>query len=482
MRRLEANGAFTVDDILGINIPGLSDEDSQTLRQLLAIWKERLPKNLKRSLYYDAEQAFKDLGIALPPNMRNLKYVLGWPTKAVKEPAQRSVFEGFRRPGVDDPFELGETLVRNQFDLELGQGIISAYKHGCAFASVTKGLEGEPDVMIRFHAADVSAAIWDRRARRVKAAVTIGALHQEMPLDIVLFLPDKVVRATRTKTSKWQSVVIPNTLGVCPVVPITYDPQLGQPFGRSRITNAVMNLGDMGVRTSARMEGNAEFYSAPKIALLGVDEDAFDSSHSAKWSMAIDRILAMSRDEDGNIPSLTQLTQASMQPHSEMLRTLASAFAAETNLPLSSLGVLHDNPSSAEAINASERDLVRLVRHQNRFVLGPELVELAGLAVMVRDGLQAPPADIYRLQAKWANPEFQSVSVLADAAMKIASAWPMLALEDDVLGMVFDDEAMERIRSSLTAQEANSVLSQLLNPPAPEVGGSLEEEPDDLTI
>jgi hypothetical protein len=38
-----------------------------------------------------------------------------------------------------------------------------------------------------------------------------------------------------------------------------------------------------------------------------------------------------------------------------MLRQLAAQFAGETGVPLNSLGVVQDNPSSAEAIYATRR-------------------------------------------------------------------------------------------------------------------------------
>ena len=44
----------------------------------------------------------------------------------------------------------------------------------------------------------------------------------------------------------------------------------------------------------------------------------------------MERLLALTKDSDGDKPVLQQLQQASMTPHSDMLRTIAAAFSAET--------------------------------------------------------------------------------------------------------------------------------------------------------
>src|SRR5690606_25092901 len=116
-----------------------------------------------------------------------------------------------------------------------------------------------------------------------------------------------------------------NGIGRILAVPVANDPQLTRPFGRSRLTNSVMALCDMAVRGYVRMEGNAEFYSSPQLALLGVDAEAFGGGipDSQKFKLAMDRVIALTKDADGDKPDLKQLQQATMTPHSDMLRTVA---------------------------------------------------------------------------------------------------------------------------------------------------------------
>jgi len=455
--------AWTAADITGLRVDNATDDEQSKIRSLLAEWSARRDKNLKRSLYYDGEQAFKDLNLMLPPQLKNAKFYLGWGTMAVRKAAIRSQFEGLRLPGSDDPLGLGRTLTENNFGLELSQGIVSAYKHGPAFVTVAKGDEGEPDVQIQSHSAETSAALWDRRRRRISAAVTISAFKEDKPSEFIVYLPDVVLRCARNSLGRWRAERIENKIRRTLVEPLTYDPQLTKPFGRSRITQPVMALCDMAVRAYVRMEGNAEFYSSPQLAIEGIDPDSFgEVSESKKFKLAMDRLIALTRDADGNAPSIKQLQQATMTPHSDMLRTVASAFSGETGIPLNSLGVIHDNPASAEAIRAAEHDLLIDVTYQNKYVLSNAVANIARLAAMVRDGLTEPPAESWKLSARFADPEFRSTSANADAYVKLAGANEDLKSSPVLLETVFDDDQVERIQDERKLNQAGGLIGQLL--------------------
>lgn len=460
---------WTAEDILRLRIDGLSEDEMAVVSQLLSVWSGRRSQNLKRSLYYDGEQAFKDLNLMLPPQLKNAKFYLGWATQAVRMPAMRSQFQGLRLPGSDDPYGLGEILEANNFGLELGQGIVSAYKHGMSLVTVAKGAAGEAPVQIQTHSAESCAAIWDRRNRRVSSALTISAMHEDRPSEFLVYLPT-VVLSCRRNGGRWVADRVENRIGRTLAVPLTYDPQLNKPFGRSRITGPVMSLTDMAVRGYVRMEGNAEFYSSPQLAIEGIDPDAFgEVSESKKFKLAMDRLIALTRDADGNSPNIKQLQQATMTPHSDMIRTVASAFSGETGIPLAALGILHDNPSSAEAMLTAERGMLIDVTNQNRVVLSTSVKDIARLAVMVRDGSTTPPDDSWRLSAKFADPEFRSTSANADAYVKLVGANPDLANSPVLLETVFDEDQVERFVDELKRKQAPGVLSQLLasKQPAP---------------
>ena len=458
---------WTMEDIASLSISDVFDDEMDTIRDLIKVWQDRLSRNLDRALYYDGEQAFKDLGLTLPPQLKNAKFYLGWANMAVRKVAIRSQFDGLRLPGVDDPFDLAEVLDQNSFGLEFSQSVVSGYKHGVSFITVARGLPGEPDVQIQAHEASSAAALWDYRNRRISAGITISSLDKRGPSSFVVHLPHVVLVCDRNDSGRWTAERIANPIGRALMVPVTYDPQTNKPFGRSRITQPVMSLTDMAVRAYVRMESNAEFYSSPQVAIMGIDPEAFENvSAQKKFQLAMDRLIALTRDADGEAPSLKQLQQATMTPHSDMLRTVAMAFSGETGIPPSSLGIIHDQPSSAEAIRANEHDLLIDVQYQNKFVLSTAIKQVAQYAVMVRDGLSEPPAESFRLSASFLDPEFRSMSAKADAAVKLA-AIPGLAESTVVLEEIFDEDQIERIQTDRRRSTVSSFMDRIARLPGP---------------
>jgi hypothetical protein len=185
-------------------------------------------------------------------------------------------------------------------------------------------------------------------------------------------------------------------------------------------------------------------------------------SESKKFKLAMDRLLALTRDADGNVPELKQLQQATMTPHSDMLRTVASAFSGETGIPLNSLGIIHDNPASAEAIRAAEHDLLIDATYHNKYIHGTAVEDIARLTVMVRDGLTEAPAEAWKLSASFADPEFRSTSANADAYVKLAGANPDLANSSVLLETVFDGDQIGRIVEERKRASAGSLVRQLV--------------------
>ena len=440
--------SWTSNDIASLSIGGVDDRELGLIREALKEWNDRAPKNYKRSLYYDTEQAFKDLGLTLPPQLKNAKFYLGWGMQAVREPSLRSQFEGLSLPGSEDPFELGEVLAGNKFGLEFSQSVVSANKHGVSFATIAKGASGEAAAQILFHSAETSVGLWDRRKRRVSLALTISAMKDNKPSEFIVYLPDAVLTCSKGARG-WVASRQQNIAGRVLAVPVRNDPQLTRPFGRSRLTNAVMALTDMAVRAYVRMESNAEFYSSPQIALLGLDKDSFGGnlSDDRKFKLAMDRLLALTKDKDGDKPELKQLQQASMTPHSEMIRTVAGAFSGETGIPLASLGIIHDQPASAEAIRAAEHKLLIDATYQNKYVLSSAVEDIATLAVMVRDDLNEPPEEAWKLSARFADPEFRSLSAEADAIQKLGSSMDTLVKHPVLLERIFSDDEVVRIQA-----------------------------------
>ena len=224
---------------------------------------------------------------------------------------------------------------------------------------MSKGAADEAPAIISAYSAENTAAVWDYRHKRIKAGLTVvdirTSAYSEPEIVWVNLYTDTDVWEIKKEGYSWKAYQHPHAMGRPMIEPLVYRPSLDRPFGKSRISRAVMSITDSAVRTSLRAEVSSEFFTAPQKYVLGANEEMFKDG---KWEAYIGNWLALTKDEDGDTPHLGQLTQGSMQPHTDYMRSLASRFSGETSIPISELGVISDNPSSAQAIYAAKESLL----------------------------------------------------------------------------------------------------------------------------
>lgn len=450
-------------------VSGVDEAELDTIKSLFAVWQAKQPRNVLRSAYFDMKVRIKPTGNMPAESIQRIEAVSEWPEKAVTALAERSVFEGFVTPGGEqDPFDLRSVLSDNRFDLELPQAIESAYKHSCSFITTALGdvQSGEPEVLVMAREATWSAALWDSRRRVVAAALAItGTDDTGQPSSMDVYLPHAVLMMSRRPSGSWVVDRRPNPLGEVLVEPVVYDPQLTRPFGRSRINRAVMNITDRALLTIIRAEVSSDFYAYPRMAALGVSQDAFSRG---KWQAAIDSWFAITKDEDGDIPTVSQFPQMTMQPLTDMYRMIATQFSGATGVPVSNLGIVTDNPPSAEALYADDRRLVNTARKQNR-IMGSSLNRVAQKIVRLRDGV-AMSDELRSVDTSWANPAFTSPATSADALVKLSVVFPWLSESEVALEFAgFSHAEITRLLSDKRRAQGGSVLNQVLARQAPQV-------------
>ncbi len=161
------------------------------------------------------------------------------------------------------------------------------------------------------------------------------------------------------------------------------------------------------------------------------------------------------------MPELKQVSQASMQPHSDMLKTMAMLVASQTRVPVDYLGITLDNPTSAEAMASAERRLTRIADKQNT-AFGRELKRAMGIAVALREGLNTVPDSMHDIHPVWATTREVSDSARADAFTKIADKVTGYADSDvglERLGL--SREEITRLRADQSRQRAKTQIDQL---------------------
>ena len=442
----------------------LPHEDQTTFLRLWQKWQQHSAKNKLLSVYYDGHRAFQDLGISIPPQMTRTKAALGWPQKVVTMLSRRHVFEGYSLNGAPDAFEANEILSANNYDLDLAQAITSAYKHSFSLLTVTRGDEtiGEPPVVVQARDAEWSAALWDTRRRIIEAALTIDKTDKYgRPVGAIMYTHTAIWRIDARKNGGgWKAEKLGDTPNRIFVEALCYDPQLNRPLGHSRITREVRYLTDAAVRTMVRAETSAEFFSSPQRYVLGAERADFAGQD--RWSAIMARVQVLEPNENGDIPSVGQFSQMTMSPHLEMYRQLAQNLCAATNLPQSAIGIFAENPSSAEAMQASEAALADEAEYQWRIFAAPLRRTLQNI-IMVRDKLDEPPQESWKTSVKWTPARYSSPSSAADFAVKMVSAFPSLQESQTLMrraGLTEDDLA--DINAEIRKKNAVSLLDRAL--------------------
>ena len=280
-----------------------------------------------------------------------------------------------------------------------------------------------------------------------------------------LFTPEAIIKCVLVD-GRWTVDRRAHNIGRVPVVPFVHNPSVEWEFGTSRITRPVISITQRAVRTLLRMEISAEFYSSPQRAVLGADESDFVDSATGQmktgWEVTIGKLLALSRDDSGELPTIQQFQQATMQPHVDMIRSDAALFSGETGIPVDTLGVIHDNPSSASGVDARYK---KLNAGAEKAIKGFEgsWADLMRLAVMVRDDDPKAADDLSQMSANFRRPHEPTVGEASDAMVKQVAAIPWLAESTVALRRLgYTKAEIDELLADKRRVDASSRVAQLV--------------------
>lgn len=434
---------------------GLAAADRSVLIDLINVAKARQERNALRSAYYDEEVSPPDIGVANVPEGVGAHVPSGWPRKAVTAVAERSRFDGFVfADGAGDP-ALDAVVRDNALVDAYRRHAPSELKHGCMFSTVGRHAGR---TIVRFHTAEQAAGLWDEGAGRLGAGLVVAdrrrtgwSRTRPQPVRANLHMPGYVVSLVRESQVRWRAEYLPHPLDRPMMEAFAFRADGNRPLGTSRITRSVMAIADEAMRLFRYLSVAAAFYSVPMRAFLGLTDEQFDEMSGDKWRWLMNSVFLAERSADGQVPQAVQLAAASPQPLVEQFRIYAQQFSAETGVPLNSLGITTDNPSSAQAIAAAREDICIAADDLNT----SNKVALRNVALMAMcaeggcpmDGLSERQLSV---GAHFPDPSMPSVVSQTDAATKLAAACPGFAGTDVFWEMCgFSQEDVSRIKSQL---------------------------------
>ncbi|WP_329521172.1 phage portal protein [Spirillospora sp. NBC_01491] len=417
-----------------------------------------------RDCYYNGEQVVRDLKISIPPQLQGLHTVIGWPQIGVDALEQRLDIETWRY--ADDPEasgELAELWEPNELIAESQLAHLDTLVYGRSYVAVGSGDCGTDDCppLISVESPMDMTVFYDARARAVTAGLRMYRLDGEQAA--VLYLPDQTVHVVQGDHGSWEVIDRDlHDLGVVPVVRLSNRQRTADRVGRSEITSAVMGVTDAACRTLLGMEVAREFYGAPQRYILGASESAFqDAEGNAKsaWETYIGRVLALERDEDGEIPQVGQFTAYDPSAYTRIIDLYARIMATQLGLPPHYLGYTTDNPASADAIRSTEAQLVKRAERKQTMLSTP-WAQVLKLGLLIKTG--EIPDRARRIETVWRNPATPTMAAQTDAAVKLVSAGIIPADSEVALEMVGLSEAQrQRIRSDRQRSQARATLARI---------------------
>lgn len=381
---------------------------------------------LKRYRYYDMHHYAQDFGISTPPNLMMFNSLLGWCAKAVDTLSDRIQFDGF----ANDRYMFTELFRRNNPDILFDAGIHGAVIASCSFCYIYPGEDGFPRFEI-IPGSDATGELDLTTMLLTEGYAVLERDDQKRPQITARFYPDAtVIRYEDTGDEE----IYEHKAGHPLLVPLIYRPDGARPFGHSRISRACMSIVDSAARSIKRAEISAEFYSYPQKYIVGTDPEL----DIEKWAASMSAMLNLSKDEDGDKPSVGQFQQQSMSPYNDQLRMFASLFAGEVGLTTHDLGFVGDVPQSEQAIRASHENLrLMAVKAQRDFSVA--IKNIGYLGACLRDDFPFERERFTETQVLWRPlfaPDATQLSGLGDALLKLEQAVPGYISEETIRELI----------------------------------------------
>ncbi|UUO03633.1 phage portal protein [Mycolicibacterium novocastrense] len=238
----------------------------------------------------------------------------------------------------------------------------------------------------------------------------------------VLYEPDRITRYTGKSsgaTAFTTVEVIDNPLGVVPVVTLRNSDRLLDD-GVSEMADLVPLVDGLN-KTLADLLVGSEYYARPRRWATGLElEEApvLDAEGNDTGETTVvnpipegDRTM-VNEDPAGKFGSLPA---ADLAAYEAAVRVLTSQIGAVSALPAHYLGVLTQQPTSADALRAAEASLT--ARAEARQAMFGRAWEQVGRLVLAVENQRDP--DEYQVRVRWADPATRSVAQEADAATKL---------------------------------------------------------------
>lgn len=446
----------------------LSDDERKTISRLeMRQWRDRAWLEITDS-YYRGMQIITDLHIAIPPELDGLRTIVGWPKIAVDPYVERLSIDGFRlSDATDSDQDLSDLWTLNGMDGEQSLLFTDALVMRNGWTIVGSPAEAGDLPVISVESPLNMTVEWDLRTGLPSNALQAYWLNGRR--HAVLYIIGETIYIGEDEKGVWQLVDRDrHGFPFIPIQRVANQPRTHQRDGASEITPELMSITDAACRRMLGLEVASEFYSVPQKLILGATESDFkgtDGTTKSAWSTYISRVLALERDEDGNLPEIKQFAAYDPSVFTKVIEMYASQAAGIMAAPPQDLGLYtQGNPISAEAYNVSEARRDRRARLKQR-IFGVPMVKTMQMAVRFMNKGQLPD-EFKSMACDWTAPELLNFVGMADGLSKMSSVG-MIPPTSDVTLKRAGFSAIERRqleadrKLDVAAQELSELASSL---------------------
>lgn len=423
--------------------------------------------------YYDGAQHLKQLGLAIPPELKQFTVIVNWPRVVADSRVDRLDMKGFR---VGDDEKLAEAAWQlwQRFGMVEDQSSYLDFElFGRSFKVVSEDDDG--DVEIR------SVSPEDIITLRSPVTGDVYIAYQRIRDEY-----DTTVRRivwTRKRTiymdAAWRvEKEVANDIGIVPVVPAFRNWRTREPGympwprlqGVSCISD-VIDLTDSCARDLTNAQLAQETHAVPQRGVLGATKGDFVDENGKPlpaWEAYFGRVWAL---QNANAKTF-EFSSAQMTNFTVMVDMYARLCSGSSGLPPNYFGLAADDAASADAIRSREAKLVKSIERDQR-ALGAQAKETARIAIAMMMGVETARR-FDQCEALWHDPGTPTVAQRADAVTKLYSVQdpagrPLLPREMAWEELGWSPDKIKRATSLLRREEEES-LAAYLKPEVPDAG------------
>jgi len=370
---------------------------------------------------YEGDNRLRQLGLAIPEELKQFTVWLAWPRVNVDAVERRLDVTGFRMPGTASAdTSLWDVWQYNNMDERQTFVHSDALALGRSYVCVGTNDQDSEFPLLTVESPLEMVAVRDPRTHRVTAGLRLyGAGEDGLDQRATLYLPNQTRWLIRDG-GRWVDELEPDVhnLGAAPIVPFVNRNRATRRRdsileGVSEMTD-IIPIAESASRALTNMQLAQETHAVPQRGVLGATKGDFvdrDGNPLSAWESYFGAVWALQNHEAKTF----QFDASDMRNFETAMNTYARQASGVSGLPLDYFGVSTNQPPSADSLRAGETRLIKNAeRKQTGF--GHSWESVMRLVLRFRDGEWSN--DARRMEGLWRDAGTPTIAQVTDAVVK----------------------------------------------------------------